>query len=143
MPCFLVAVPFWRSQDNLVYTDPTAWEAEPTSAWRNGKPRKKATKPCPRPDEHRAWAVDPDVLVAINADRIKLEPDTPKLEFYMFVQHEGEFVITTRHTAHAVVSIGQSYAVAHNFLKPRHVKNLYEGTEWVRRGASARTVISS
>lgn len=120
-----MACPFYKEEDPLDYTDPS--DATATSAWRNGSARNiKKNQLCKHPDEHRAWTIDPATLVEVNAKRRIETPKLPVLSFYTIVQHEGDFVVTTRHVAHAVVSIGQSYGVAHNFLEPRHLVNLYE-----------------
>ena len=81
---------------------------------------------CAYPDEHRGVVVDIDKLVERNRLRQLRHPGTPKVRFYAFVQHEGEIVCTKRQHAHAVVSIGASFAVARNFVLPSDVVELYK-----------------
>ena len=72
---------------------------------------------------------DPRTVVEINRRRQGLDPTLPDVRFYAFVQHEGDVVITKRHNPHLVVSIGQTFGVAKNFVEPQHVLNLWEKKE--------------
>lgn len=80
---------------------------------------------CPYPLEHRGTVVDPETIVAISKRLEANNPDFVPIRFYAFFQPEGTFVVTKQHNVHAVISIGQSFSVAHNFLEPQHIMHMY------------------
>lgn len=84
---------------------------------------------CQFPEEHIGALASPEDVAKINRGRRttakELGEKLPRLEFYAFVQHESEVFCAKRHTVHAVVNIGQSFSLSHNFLEPQHVKALH------------------
>lgn len=75
---------------------------------------------------------EPSILVTINRERIEAHDPAsddlppPELRFYAFVQHEGDVVVLKQHNPCAIVSIGQSFAMEHNFLEPQHVREPWD-----------------
>lgn len=118
--------------EQRIYTDVT--DDNVLSGWAPGRARNIEDKAdvCKEPNEHRGCVADPRLIVRANAARRRrADGDLPKISFYAFVQHEGDVVITKKRNPHLVVSIGQTFGVAKNFVEPQHVLDLWEkGEGW-------------
>lgn len=80
---------------------------------------------CDYADEHGSVAVDIPTLAYINKQRRKSNHNLPQLRWYPIIQKIGDLVLLKERTPYVSVTIGQTYSVAHNFLEPRHLEELY------------------
>lgn len=126
-------MPIWRKQGAPRYYEPSEASYK-EKAWTTGDIENIQDEEdlCLHPEEHRAQVVDPGVIVDLNKIRVKQDPTRPAVRFYAFVQHEGDIVVTKRHNPHLVVSIGQTFGVARNFVEPQHVYDLWDKDEGVK-----------
>ena len=79
---------------------------------------------CQHPEDHLECVANPTLIARINYERRAQDARIPKINFYYFVQHEGETVITLPKTWFMVVNIGQSFGVSHNYARPRDAAGL-------------------
>lgn len=102
----------------------------------------------PRPDtsegvcefglDHLEGAMSPETIKDLNQKRIAAAAKAgharpPLLEFGAVVVHPSQAIIFKRDTPFALVHIGQTFSVTHNFLQPHLAKELYEDTKGQRR----------
>lgn len=127
-----VGHPYREEGTSVRYRDPEDQGHEDSSWGDAPKPDISKDDICAFPLEHRGVVASPTQIVALsrwyeaNPDqRPEGHGDWHPIRFYAFVQPEGSFVLSKRHNVHAVVSFGQSFAVAHNFLEPQHVMEMY------------------
>lgn len=93
------------------------------SVWTSGTPQRAE---CAYPQDHRYGVIDVAAVMDANTRRRKEDPTRPKLEVYAVLQKPGEVVVTKRNAPHAVVTIGQTYAFAKNFVELKNVEALYD-----------------
>ena len=132
--CDAGAVGKWTKEelDELQYQDIEA-DFDETSPWRDTDATdcQEDQDLCGYPHEHFNSVLSPSTIIKINRARIEAYENMPGanvppvLEFGGFVAHEGEAFVLRAGTPHALVSIGQTYTVSHNFLEPGDMRALY------------------
>lgn len=126
-----MAHPYHAPGKKLIYRDPDD-QNNADSAWNDAPhfPQGKDDEFCEFPREHQGVVPDPETIVKLNiwrkANPGKTGRQVEDVRFYAVVQREGDSIDVLKHTAHAVVCIGQSMSMRHNFVLPRNVMGLYK-----------------
>lgn len=111
-----------NGQTKVRYFDPNDNKANSSNCWRDtppGRPYETAEDACNFPQDHLECFASPAVIHQINRTRRKLDETLPEINFYAFVQHEGETVILKPKIWHMIVSVGQCYGVSHAYIRPK------------------------
>ena len=101
--------------------NPTCWQHAPFS-----QAPEVTGQWCQFPQDHTECFVSPAVLHVINRTRRTINDSIPEINFYAFVQHEGETTYLKPGIWYMTVSVGQCYGVSHNFVRPRDAETILE-----------------